>query len=232
LALRLSSPPADLSQLARNNGGVFPERAIERIVTSGIAVPAHGEVDMPIWGEIFQALDPADVRVKARIRNVVAYIESLQDSPKAELLPVSTSLSGGVDIYITRPGDTVASVAGSFGLDAVTLARQNGIRSETRLGAGAVLIVDTRRIVPVPASAGTAAPVELAIVHGRVFVEVHDDPAIGRMSVTDVLLDTLERIGAIDFVRPEAIERAVRERDGLAHDVTLAPFGIAEGSAE
>ena len=33
---------------------------------------------MPVWGPIFQSLDPSDTIAQARIDNVVAYINSIQ----------------------------------------------------------------------------------------------------------------------------------------------------------
>ena len=33
---------------------------------------------MPVWGPIFQALDPQDRMNRIRIENVVAFIESIQ----------------------------------------------------------------------------------------------------------------------------------------------------------
>jgi hypothetical protein len=33
---------------------------------------------MPIWGPIFQVLDPSDTVAQARLDNVVAYIQSIQ----------------------------------------------------------------------------------------------------------------------------------------------------------
>jgi hypothetical protein len=38
----------------------------------------HGSSEMPVWEPVFRFLDPSDVRVRLRIENVVAYIETLQ----------------------------------------------------------------------------------------------------------------------------------------------------------
>ena len=48
------------------------------IVGTGRPLPAHGPGDMPVWGPIFRALETSDPRVKVRIENIVAYIESIQ----------------------------------------------------------------------------------------------------------------------------------------------------------
>jgi mono/diheme cytochrome c family protein len=79
VAPEVLTPPADLTTLARRNGGAFPRALIvEYVEGTGRPVPAHGPTSMPVWGSIFRALDPSDARVRLRIENLVAYIESLQ----------------------------------------------------------------------------------------------------------------------------------------------------------
>jgi mono/diheme cytochrome c family protein len=79
VAAALSTRPADLTSLARRNGGAFPrERVVEYVAGTGRGVAAHGSNDMPVWGPIFHGLDPSDTRVGQRIDNVVRFIESLQ----------------------------------------------------------------------------------------------------------------------------------------------------------
>lgn len=84
VAPALGTRPADLTMLARRNGGVFPREQIVSFV-AGTARPlaAHGSGDMPVWGPTFRALDSSDVRVKLRIDNVVAYVETLQANAAA-----------------------------------------------------------------------------------------------------------------------------------------------------
>lgn len=80
VAVALKSQPPDLTQITRRNGGTFPTRRVENYVTNGDVkpIPAHGTADMPVWGPTFRSLDPSDARVKVRIANLVAYIESIQ----------------------------------------------------------------------------------------------------------------------------------------------------------
>jgi mono/diheme cytochrome c family protein len=75
----LNRRPADLTTIAKRNGGRFPTDRVERFVT-GDREPslAHGSADMPVWGPIFQALDPQDRMNQIRIENVVAFIQSIQ----------------------------------------------------------------------------------------------------------------------------------------------------------
>jgi mono/diheme cytochrome c family protein len=73
----LKVPPPDLTLLAARQGGVFPAVEVEAILR-GSAVSAHGSEEMPVWGPIFQALDPSDARVKARLASLVSHLRSIQ----------------------------------------------------------------------------------------------------------------------------------------------------------
>ena len=79
VAIALKTRPPDLTQITRRNG-TFPTRRVENYVTNGDVKPvsAHGTPDMPVWGPTFRSLDPSDSRVRVRIANLVAYIESIQ----------------------------------------------------------------------------------------------------------------------------------------------------------
>jgi mono/diheme cytochrome c family protein len=72
--------PADLTTIARRNGGTFPKSRVESFVTVGEdrASPAHGSKEMPVWGPIFRALDPNDAANKIRLANIVEYVGALQ----------------------------------------------------------------------------------------------------------------------------------------------------------
>ena len=79
MAAALNRRPPDLTTIGRRSGGRFPTDRVERFVT-GDREPSqtHGSADMPVWGPIFQALDPQDRMNRIRIANVVAFIESIQ----------------------------------------------------------------------------------------------------------------------------------------------------------
>ena len=80
VASSLKTSPANLTLLTRRNGGTFPRQLVVSLVTGaepGLTA-AHGPSEMPVWGPVFRFLDPSDVRVKRRIENIVAYIETLQ----------------------------------------------------------------------------------------------------------------------------------------------------------
>jgi mono/diheme cytochrome c family protein len=79
-AKAIRTRPADLTVLARRSGGAFPKNRVLEIVTgTGRQIEAHGSSDMPVWGPIFRGLDPSEVRVRQRIDNIVAYIETVQE---------------------------------------------------------------------------------------------------------------------------------------------------------
>jgi mono/diheme cytochrome c family protein len=50
IADQLKTPPADLTQLAKKNGGVFPLSAVYEKIDGRQEVKAHGRRDMPVWG--------------------------------------------------------------------------------------------------------------------------------------------------------------------------------------
>ena len=78
VAPALKVPPPDLTVLSRRQKGVFPAFDVETSITGPAAVAAHGSDEMPVWGLIFRALDSSDARAKARIKNLVTYLESIQ----------------------------------------------------------------------------------------------------------------------------------------------------------
>ena len=73
----LKKGPADLTQIARKSGGTFPEIHVMRVIKGDDTVGAHGNRDMPIWGELFTSLkgkETAELRVNALMR----YLEKIQ----------------------------------------------------------------------------------------------------------------------------------------------------------
>jgi mono/diheme cytochrome c family protein len=79
VAASLKTRPPNLTMLAAGNRGQFPAERVKAVVAEGRPdAPAHGPSEMPVWGPIFQSLDPSDPIATARIANVVAYIQSIQ----------------------------------------------------------------------------------------------------------------------------------------------------------
>lgn len=80
VAAALTIEPADLTALARQNGGVFPRARVASLISGPEreTVRAHGSAGMPAWGPIFSALDTSDQRARQRLDNLVRYLESIQ----------------------------------------------------------------------------------------------------------------------------------------------------------
>src|SRR5512144_2507551 len=78
VAATMKIEPPDLTVLSIHNSGMFPRARVAALLTGEIAPAAHGSAAMPVWGPIFTGLDDSAARVKVRITNLVAYIESIQ----------------------------------------------------------------------------------------------------------------------------------------------------------
>jgi mono/diheme cytochrome c family protein len=83
-ASRLGKPPADLTRLARDNGGEFPlERVMRAIDGRNLPRPHRGR-DMPVWGDEFAAdysdpfRDQYGVRIK--VRRLAEFVRSIQET--------------------------------------------------------------------------------------------------------------------------------------------------------
>jgi mono/diheme cytochrome c family protein len=55
VATVLRPKPSDLTQMAKKNEGRFPFYETVRVIDGRTTVRAHGDADMPVWGEIFSA---------------------------------------------------------------------------------------------------------------------------------------------------------------------------------
>jgi mono/diheme cytochrome c family protein len=83
VATELKTRPADLTRLAGRNNGSFPAERVSAFVTgTGRSLPAHGTAEMPVWGPTFRAFE-ADARVGERIKNLVAYLGTIQQATSA-----------------------------------------------------------------------------------------------------------------------------------------------------
>ncbi len=75
----LKMPTTDLTTLAIKNHGAFPAAHVAAALQGDAMTPAHGSKDMPVWGPIFMTIGGhSAAEVQLRIRNLTAYLESLQ----------------------------------------------------------------------------------------------------------------------------------------------------------
>jgi mono/diheme cytochrome c family protein len=77
-AASLKKAPSDLTLLAKNNGGKFPEDRFRELVERNAQVIEHGTLDMPLWGPVFRSLRGGDDGAKLRVYNLMKYVETLQ----------------------------------------------------------------------------------------------------------------------------------------------------------
>jgi hypothetical protein len=95
VAAFLTVKPTDLTLLAKNNGGQYPELKagqypflrVFQIIDGRAVVPVHGDRAMPVWGDRYLAQQPGSVSsyggdyekvVRGRILELVYYIQSIQ----------------------------------------------------------------------------------------------------------------------------------------------------------
>lgn len=71
-------PPADLTVMSQQNAGKFPEDRVKDAIYTKKPIPGHGTPDMPAWGDVFYNQKSNQKRLEARVRDLTAYIESLQ----------------------------------------------------------------------------------------------------------------------------------------------------------
>ena len=68
----------DLTVLAKNNGGRFPEDRVRKAIMGDDVIAAHGSREMPIWGPVFHQIEEDVDRGPVRLTNLVQYLKSIQ----------------------------------------------------------------------------------------------------------------------------------------------------------
>ncbi len=84
-----SVPPADLTQLALKNHGVYPIEGVCDVLRRGTGHPPAGQGYMPVWEPLLKSMNgDAPGLTELRIQNLAAYIKNLQvDSTSAQKQP-------------------------------------------------------------------------------------------------------------------------------------------------
>jgi mono/diheme cytochrome c family protein len=78
-AASLKSAPADLTGLAKRNGGKYPSDKVTSILRGQANLVPHGDQEMPVWGPVFWKMSGGHEEVvQERIANLNKYLESLQ----------------------------------------------------------------------------------------------------------------------------------------------------------
>jgi len=80
-AQALTYAPTDLTQLSRNNNGVYPALHVSSVLKFGLENSGAGSKEMPHWHAVLVEMDnnkgPLDPSA-LRISNIVRYVETLQ----------------------------------------------------------------------------------------------------------------------------------------------------------
>ena len=81
----LNVKPADLTMVAKNNGGKYPFQKILQMIDGRAIVSGHGDRAMPVWGSRYleeeaerYGLFGGEEVVRARILELVYYIQQIQ----------------------------------------------------------------------------------------------------------------------------------------------------------
>jgi hypothetical protein len=79
----MQPPPTDLTKIAKQNGGEFPYMKVMETIDGRKSVRAHGDPQMPVWGEILTdaAATPMskNTEVRGKLMAITDYIRSIQE---------------------------------------------------------------------------------------------------------------------------------------------------------
>jgi mono/diheme cytochrome c family protein len=74
----LKATVADLTLLTKSAKGEFPRDHVRDILEGKETPASHGSNEMPVWGPVFHQVEGDQDWGNVRIRNIVAYVETLQ----------------------------------------------------------------------------------------------------------------------------------------------------------
>jgi len=75
----LKTKPADLTLLAKNNGGKFPTQRVQKFISGDDpSLASHGSREMPVWGPIFHQVEEDQDFGNVRLQNLIKYLETIQ----------------------------------------------------------------------------------------------------------------------------------------------------------
>jgi mono/diheme cytochrome c family protein len=78
-AAALKTRPADLTVLAKNNGGKFPTQRVQKFISGDDpSLLAHGSREMPVWGPIFHQIEEDQDFGNVRLQNLIKYLGTIQ----------------------------------------------------------------------------------------------------------------------------------------------------------
>jgi mono/diheme cytochrome c family protein len=74
----LKTRPSDLTLISRQNANKFPLLHVQRIIGGEDVVAAHGNRDMPTWGDMFKSISADSTFAEMRVRALVDYLQKIQ----------------------------------------------------------------------------------------------------------------------------------------------------------
>ncbi len=78
-AVALKKTPADLTKISARNGGTFPAVRVSQFIQGVDEVAAHGNRDMPIWGNLFRSMNGGSREsAQLRVKNLTDYLKTIQ----------------------------------------------------------------------------------------------------------------------------------------------------------
>jgi mono/diheme cytochrome c family protein len=77
-ASALKQAPSDLTQIAKKNGGHFPDTKVMGTLKGQDGVTAHGNTDMPTWGKTFQDVSGNMTIAQGRMHALVNFLQESQ----------------------------------------------------------------------------------------------------------------------------------------------------------
>lgn len=78
-ASALKQVPPNLTILAKQNKGSFPEDHVAAVITGDAELAAHGSKDMPVWGPVLWKISQGHPdEVQQRVVNLASYLKSIQ----------------------------------------------------------------------------------------------------------------------------------------------------------
>jgi mono/diheme cytochrome c family protein len=70
--------PTDLTLLTRHNNGRFPTLEMKNVIQGEAGITAHGNLEMPAWGEAFRSISSSQSLVEMKVQALLKYLEEIQ----------------------------------------------------------------------------------------------------------------------------------------------------------
>ncbi|SRR5579871_1317735 len=81
VAAMLKTKPANLTLLAKSNGGKFPADQVRQFISGDPStLQTHGTREMPVWGPIFHQVEEDQDFGNVRLRNLIEYLKAIQQN--------------------------------------------------------------------------------------------------------------------------------------------------------